>query len=48
MRSIKYLIIDTGDPKLDEDLSGYWRVIVGFNEEKIVKVVPACCIEKFI
>ena len=48
MRGIKYLIVDTGDPKLDEDLSGYWRVIVGFNEEKVVKVLPACCIEKFI
>ncbi|HWQ17374.1 MAG TPA: ATP-NAD kinase family protein [Sulfolobales archaeon] len=32
------LLIDTGDKRLDEDLEGYYRAIVGYKEEKIVKI----------
>ena len=37
----KYLLIETGDIELDEKLSGYWRVITGYREETIVRVLPA-------
>ncbi len=37
----RYLLIDTGDTELDERLSGYWRIITGYREETIVKVLPA-------
>jgi len=33
------LRVDTGDESLDEELRGYTRVIVDYNEEKVVKVV---------
>ena len=32
------LLIDTGDKKLDEELEGYYRAIVGYREEKVVKI----------
>ncbi|MEM2302399.1 MAG: ATP-NAD kinase family protein [Sulfolobales archaeon] len=32
------LLVDTGDKKLDEDLEGYYRAIVGYREEKVVKI----------
>lgn len=32
------LLVDTGDEKLDEELSGYSRVIVGYGESVIFKV----------
>jgi len=38
---LKYLFIETGDPKLDEELSGYWRVITDYREEVVIKVIPA-------
>jgi len=41
LASIKRLLVDTGDPELDRELSGYIRVIVGYNEEKVMPVVPA-------
>lgn len=39
LSTIKYLRVDTSDESLDEELRGYIRVIVDYNEEKIVKVV---------
>jgi predicted polyphosphate/ATP-dependent NAD kinase len=39
LRGLKALTVDTGDPKLDEDLRGYRRVIVGYYEEKLMRVV---------
>jgi predicted polyphosphate/ATP-dependent NAD kinase len=33
------LTVDTGNPELDQRLRGYRRVIVGYREEKVVKVV---------
>ncbi|MHA1722179.1 MAG: ATP-NAD kinase family protein [Candidatus Baldrarchaeia archaeon] len=39
LSTIKYLRVDTGDESLDEELRGYTRVIVDYNEEKVVKVV---------
>lgn len=32
------LLVDTGDDKVDKTLSGYMRVITGYNEEAVVKV----------
>jgi predicted polyphosphate/ATP-dependent NAD kinase len=32
------LSVDTGDPKLDAHLRGYKRVIVGYHEEKVMKI----------
>ena len=32
------LLVDTGDAKLDEELSGYMKVITGFRESHIYKV----------
>lgn len=32
------LLVDTGDPALDRDLAGYWRVVVGPREEMVMKV----------
>ncbi len=43
LRGLKYLLVDTGDPELDVKLSGHIRVITGYREEKVVKVIPACC-----
>ncbi|MCF8067954.1 MAG: hypothetical protein K9L30_05160 [Desulfobacterales bacterium] len=34
----KVLLIDTGDMALDNELTGYKKVIVGFNEYTICKV----------
>ena len=45
--NLRYLLIDTGDPKLDIEMCGYWRVITGFMEEKVILVLPACCPEAF-
>ena len=39
LQGLKALTVDTGDPELDEDLRGYRRVIVGYYEEKLLKVV---------
>ncbi len=36
----KPMLIDTGDEELDEELSGYYRVILGYREYIIYKVVP--------
>ncbi len=33
------LRVDTGDPELDEYLRGYIRVVIGYNEYRLVKVV---------
>ncbi len=35
---IRRLRIDTGDPKVDEKLRGYIRVIIDYNEEIVLKV----------
>jgi len=39
--NLRRLLVDTGDPELDKELSGYIRVIVGYHEEKIMPVIPA-------
>ncbi len=36
---LKTLSVDTGDPELDDELRGYRRVIVGYHETKVMKVV---------
>jgi len=38
---LKYLLIDTGDPEVDRQLSGYYRIIVGYGEEYVMKALPA-------
>jgi predicted polyphosphate/ATP-dependent NAD kinase len=48
LSNLNYLLVDTGDPQLDIELSGYIRVITGYREETVKKVVPACCPEKII
>lgn len=32
------LLVDTGDPELDNELKGYIRVVTGYNEETVVRV----------
>jgi len=39
IRSLKVLTVDTGDHELDVRLRGYRRVIIGYHEEKVMKVV---------
>jgi predicted polyphosphate/ATP-dependent NAD kinase len=39
VQRLKALTVDTGDPEIDERLRGYRRVIVGYREEKVMKVV---------
>ncbi len=34
------MLIDTGDEKLDRELSGYYRVILGYREYIMYKVIP--------
>ena len=34
------LLVDTGDPGLDQHLSGYWQVICDYNETIVCKVCP--------
>lgn len=34
----KRLLVDTGDLALDRELAGYWRVVVGPQEEMVMKV----------
>lgn len=36
---LKYLRVDTGDPELDRELEGYVRVIIGYNEELVMRVL---------
>ncbi len=41
LAKLRYLLVDTGDPKLDRELSGYVRVLVGYREERVVRLLPA-------
>jgi predicted polyphosphate/ATP-dependent NAD kinase len=34
----KRLLVDTGDRALDQELAGYWRVVVGPQEDMVMKV----------
>jgi predicted polyphosphate/ATP-dependent NAD kinase len=34
----KRLLVDTGDPQLDRDLAGYWRVVVGPQEDMVMRI----------
>lgn len=44
----KYFLIDVGDPELELELSGYWRIITGYGEETVKLVLPACCVDRFL
>lgn len=39
--TIETLLVDTGDKHLDQELEGYYRALVGYREEKIVRVKPS-------
>jgi len=39
LRETPFLRVDTGDKNLDERLRGYRRVIIDYNEEKMVKII---------
>lgn len=39
LRGLRVLTVDTGDHELDVHLRGYRRVIIGYHEEKVMKVV---------
>lgn len=39
IRSVPYLLVDTGDPEIDVKFSGYIRVLVDYNRFIVVKVV---------
>ena len=41
LRGLKYVLVDTGDPVLDKEMSGFYRFVTGFREETIVRVLPA-------
>lgn len=41
LSKLRYLIIDTGDEELDTRFSGYHRVVTGYREFTIVRIVPA-------
>ncbi len=41
LRGLKYALVDTGDPALDKEMSGFYRFVTGFKEETIVRVLPA-------
>jgi len=32
------LLVDSGDPDLDESLRGYRRIIIGHREEMMIKI----------
>jgi len=34
----KRLLVDTGDLALDRELAGYWRVVVGPQEDMVMQV----------
>jgi len=38
LRGLKGLRVDTGDPSLDEELSGFIRVVTDYREEQMVRV----------
>ncbi|RLG84710.1 MAG: ATP-NAD kinase [Thermoprotei archaeon] len=38
---LRHLLVDTGSPELDRRFSCYHRVVTGYREERIVKIVPA-------
>ncbi len=39
INDLRYLRIDTGDIEIDKKIRGYIRVIVDYNEEKIMKII---------
>ena len=39
VQGLRALTVDTGDPELDGRLRGYRQVIVGYHEEKVMKVI---------
>jgi len=39
VQALRALTVDTGDPELDDRLRGYIRVIVGYHEEKVMRVI---------
>jgi predicted polyphosphate/ATP-dependent NAD kinase len=39
LAELKAITVDTGDPKLDEELRGFRRVKVGYHEEKVMRVI---------
>jgi predicted polyphosphate/ATP-dependent NAD kinase len=39
LQGLRALTVDTGDSELDERMRGYRRVIVGYHEEKLMRVV---------
>lgn len=46
IRSIKQLLVDTGSREIDSLLEGYMRVVVGYYEEMVVKVLSTSKIDK--
>jgi len=38
LQGLRVLTVDTGDPELDEQLRGFRRVVVGYHEEKLMRV----------
>jgi len=41
LSSKNIVYIDTGDPDVDNKLSGYLRAIIGYREEILIRIVPA-------
>lgn len=37
----KRLLVDTGDAGLDQELSGFWRIVVGPDEEMVMRIAAA-------
>ncbi|MGC9048526.1 MAG: ATP-NAD kinase family protein, partial [Caldisphaera sp.] len=39
LMSLRYLMVDTGDEELNDMLRGFIRVITGYRQEKVVKLI---------
>lgn len=37
----KRLLVDTGDTELDQELAGFWRIVVGPDEEMVMRIAAA-------
>lgn len=38
-RSLRHLLVDTGDPELDKELRGYYKVLVNYGRYVVMKVI---------
>ena len=39
LNDLKELHVDTGDPELDKEMKGYWKVVFRYSRERVIKAV---------